>query len=324
MDETIAAGTEPVEDSAPPPGGVAVSEEASAEPKTNGAEPSDAPKAYWPDDWRQKIAEHYGAGNPKAVEKELRRLESINDPTGLFSHMRGMENTWATKNFVKLPGKDAKPEDMAEFNKALGVPEKPEGYMESLKFDDGLVLGDEDKPMVENFSAVAHEVGMTPGQMQTAVGWYLKQQQEQAYQLDEFDNQQQAEARKALQEEFGPAYKRMVNNVSAVFQNAPGGADVKNPESVYARILGGRTADGKIIGNDPDVVRWLIAMSQEINPAASVVDDGDLSGQSVENKISEIETLMQTDRRAYFKDEKKQAEYRKLLGARDKIRAKAR
>ena len=30
MDETIAAGTEPVEDSAPPPGGVAVSEEVSA------------------------------------------------------------------------------------------------------------------------------------------------------------------------------------------------------------------------------------------------------------------------------------------------------
>ncbi len=307
---------------------------AQGEVKTNGHDKSEvkteakvedkAEKAYWPDDWRQKIAEHYGSGNPKAVEKELRGLESINDPAGLFAHMRGMENTWATKSFIKVPGKDAKPEELAEYHKALGVPEKPEGYMENLKFDDGLILGDEDKPMAEDFAkSVAHEAGMTPNQMQKAVGWYLKQQQDQAYALDDQDDKQQAESRKALQEEYGPTYKRLVNNVASVFQKAPGGTDIKNAESVYARVLGGRTADGKIIGNDPDIVRWLIGLAQEVNPAASVIEDGDLTGQSVDDKIAEIEKFMNTDRRAYFKDEKKQADYRGLLDARSKIRAKA-
>lgn len=291
------------------------------------------PKGYWPEDWRQKVAEHYGAGNPKAVEKELRRLESINDPAGLFAHMRGMENTWATKNFVKLPSKDAKPEEIAEFNKAIGVPESPDDYLKDLKFDDGLVLGDEDKPMAEDFAkSVAHETGMTPAQMQKAVGWYLRQQQEQIYALDEQDEQFQTEARQALQEELGPTYKRLINNVSSVFQRAAGGTDINNSDSVYARLLGGRTADGKIIGNDPDVVRWLVGLAQDINPAASVIEDGDLSAQSVDDKIADFERRMAGKtkdgehdpavRKAYFKDEKAQAEYRRLINARSKIRAR--
>lgn len=350
----VDAGQAPADDNAPLPGGVPVSEGESTAPAKNGngseatgddgktlaagndatKEPSqeeDAP--YWKENWRQKIAEHYGAGNKKTIEKELRRLEGISDPAALYAHLRGMENTWATKNFVKLPGKDAKPEDIAEFNKALGVPEKPEDYMGDLKFDDGLVLGDEDKPLVEDFAKVAHDAGLTPQQMQKAVGWYLQQQQEQGYALDEADEGFQAESRKALQEEYGTAYRRLVNNVSSAFQKAPGGTDINNPDSVYARLLGGRTADGRIIGNDPDVVHWLVSVAQEINPAASVVEDGDLSGQSVDDKIATYERRMagkdENDkhdpaiRRAYFKDETAQAEYRRLVAAREKIRAKA-
>lgn len=324
---------------------VSTSGTASQEAKPNGQDQTvatgDEPKGsdetakpYWPEDWRQKIAEHAGAGNAKAVEKELRRLEGMTDPAALFSRWREMENTWASRNFVKKPGKDATPEDIAEFHRALGVPEKPEDYFKDLKFDNGLVLGEADRPIAESFATDLHKAGATPQQVQAALSWYLKHEEAQAAALDEADDAFRREAEQALKNELGAAFKRKTNNIATVFQTAAGGADIKNDNSVYARLMGGRTADGKLIGNDPDIVRWLIGLSQEINPAAAVVEDADISGRSIDSEISALEKRMKgvdehgrhdpQIRRAYFKDEAAQARYRELVGARDKIRAKAR
>ena len=88
--------------------------------------------------------------------------------------------------------------------------------------------------------------------------------------------------------------------------------------------MGVRMADGSIIGNDPDMVRFLVALALDKNPVASVVEDGDQTGKSVDTEIASIEKRMREDRSAYFKDEKTQARYRELIGARDKIQARKR
>jgi len=320
---------EAVENAAP--GGVSISGD-EPEPASNGtlasgaeSPPLEETKGYWPEDWKHKMAEDASAGDEKAYQKELRRLDKLGaTPADIYNAYRAIETTWSSRKFIKLPGEDAKPDDVAEFHKALGVPETPDGYLKDLQFDDGLTLGDWDKPAVEDFAVAMHEVGAPPDTVKAALHWYLMTQEEEAAALDESDDSFRRVSEQALKNEYGNAYRRYTNNIASLFHSAPGGMDLDNEESVYARVLGGRLADGKVIGNDPDVIRWLATLANNLNPAGSVVEDAAASGRSVEDEISALETRIREDRRGYFKDEAAQARYRELLGARDKIRARAR
>ena len=297
-------------------GGAAKTVAAGAETETKDQ------KAYWPDDWRQKVAEYIGAGDEKAVKRELKRLERFSDPTGIYASSRELEAKFSSGGLIKKPGKDAKPEEVAEYHKSIGVPEKVDDYFKDLKLDNGAVLGDTDMPVAKSFAEAMHKTGAPSETVKAALNWYYSNIEEQAANLDEADEKFRIESTQALKEEFGPSFKRQTNAIASLFSTAPGGADVNNEGSLFARIMGGRTSDGRIIGNDPDMVRWLTAIAQDVNPAAMVVEDGDQSGQSVENEIASIEKRMREDKRAYFKDEKAQARYRELLAARDKIQAR--
>jgi hypothetical protein len=315
-------------DIAPPQGGVSVSG-GEQSPNGNGTlasgeeAPKEEVKSYWPEDWRHKVAEHAAAGNEKVYKKELQRLEKLaSTPADLYNAYRAIESTWSSRNFVKLPGKNATPEELAEYNKAMGVPDTPQDYLKNLEFDDGLVLGDWDKPAVDGFTQRMHAVGAPPAVVKEALHWYLKSQEEDAAALDEADDSFRRVSDQALKNEYGNAYKRYINNIATLFQNAPGGADLDNEEGVYSRVLGGRTADGKKIGNDPDVIRWLASVANNLNPAGTVVEDADASGKSIDTEIAQIEQIMRTDRRTY--DKQYATRYGELLTAREKIRAKAR
>jgi hypothetical protein len=302
---------------------IATGADAEAEDKAKDKEADDKHKPYWPPDWREKMAEHASAGDKKAYARELKRLQRFTDPTSVYGFAREYEGKFDRGGLVKVPGKDAKPEEIAEFNKAMGVPEKPEDYFKDIKLENGAVIGDADKPLADAFAAAVHPAGASPAVVSAALNWYYKHQEEQAAAMDEADDEYRRESERALKDEFGPAYRRTTNAIGPLFSTAPGGTDIKNENSLYARLMGGRLADGRIIGNDPDVVRWLASIAQDVNPAATVVEDGNQSGVTIDAEIKQIEQRMRTDSRGYFKDETIQARYRELLTARDKIRAKA-
>ena len=277
---------------------------------------------YWPEDWRVKMAEHASAGDKKLYEKELKRLESMADPTQVYGSYRSIENTWASRKFIKLPGEGATEAEMKEFHKGLGVPETPEDYFKSVKLENGAVIGEADKPIVDAFAQAVHKAGAPPQVVNAALNWYFKQQEDQAAALDDADDAFRREATATLKEQHGAAFKRKVNATSTLFNATSGGPDVKNPNSFYARLLGGRTADGKVIGDDPEFNNWLIGLAQEINPAMTVVEDGDQSGKSIESEIKEIEQIMKTDRPRYNKEFA--GRYTQLLEARTKIQSRQR
>jgi len=280
------------------------------------------PPPYWPTDWREKIAEHASAGDKKAYEKEMRRLSNLDSPYQVYGSFRNLENTWASRNFIKLPPKEGASEsDIREYHKALGVPEKPEDYFKDLKLDNGAVLGEADKPIVDAFAAAVHKAGAPPAVVSAALNWYFAGQEKAAADLDQADENYRVESMRALKDEYGPAFERKRNAVAALFATAPGGTDIKNDKSLISRLLGGRTADGKIIGNDPDAVRFLINLALDQNPSAAVVEDGDQSGKSVEKEIAEIEQVMRTDRARYNREFA--GRYAELLATRSKIQARA-
>ncbi len=278
-------------------------------------------KETWPKDWRERIARHASAGDEKAFKKEMKRLERITDPAGIYGSFRDLEAKFSEGGLVKIPGKGAKPEEIVAFAKQLGWGDKPDEMLSQIKLDDGLEMGSEDKPVVASFVAAVH--GATSAQEFTnrAANWYFKQQEAAAAALDEADDEFRRESETALKEELGPAFKRNINAIGSIFAQAPGGADIKNEKSLYARLMGGRTADGRVIGNDPDMVRFLLSMVSEINPAATVVEDGNQSGESIEAEIKKIEGIMRTDRRDY--DKNYAARYTELLAVREKQKKRA-
>jgi hypothetical protein len=150
----------------------------------------------------------------------------------------------------------------------------------------------------------------------TALDWYFAQAGEQAAALDEADEAFRHEAEAELRESFGPGYRRQTNAIGALFAAAPGGSDVGDGNSLFARLMGGRMADGSIIGNDPDMVRFLARLAREINPAGIVTEGGNEAGKGEAAEIAAIEALMRKDRRAYDRDPQMQARYRELLGRR--------
>jgi hypothetical protein len=279
-------------------------------------------KPYWPDDWREKMAKHRAGDDDKAYKKELKRLQNFASPEGVYGMGREAEAKLTSGKLIRRPEKDAKPEEIAEFHKAMGVPEDPKEYFTNLKLSNGAVVGEADKPFVDSFAQTVHKSGMTPEQFNTAMNWYYHQQEAQAAQMDEADDTHRITAERELKEEFGAQFKRRVNALPVLFQQAPGGADIKNEKSVYARLMGGRTSDGRLIGNDPDVIRWLDGLRAEVNPNATVAEDGTGTPQTVEDEITKIEAIMRTDRKTYNRDHAKR--YGELLAIREKNQARAR
>lgn len=77
---------------------------------------------------------------------------------------RNLEKAYSGKmeGLARIPGEGAKPEEVAAFHRALGVPEKPDGYtIEPIEgMDDG---------RVQEFLTEAHQLGLTPKQVNALV-----------------------------------------------------------------------------------------------------------------------------------------------------------
>lgn len=279
-------------------------------------------KPYWPDDWREKMARHRAGDDEKAYKKELRRLQNFASPEGVYGMGREAEAKLTSGQLLKVPGKEASEEEIEAFAKALGVPEKPDEYTKDLTLENGAVVGDADKPFVDSFAETMHKAKARPEEFKAALNWYYAQQEAQAAQMDEEDDAYRIDSERELKEEFGPAFKRRIGAMPVLFQQAPGGSDIKNERGVYHRLMGGRTSDGRLIGNDPDIIRWLDSMRAEINPSATVTEDGVGTPETVENEITNIEKIMREDRKTYNRDYADR--YSELLNIREKNLARAR
>jgi hypothetical protein len=275
---------------------------------------------YWPSDWREQVAKHASAGNEKAYERELKRLQRVTDPAAIYGNYREAEAKISSNKAIFKPGPKATEEDIKAYHKALGVPDKPEEYIENLQLPHDQSLGEADMEVAKAFSVEMHEAGANQEVMNRALNWYLQRQEDAAAEQDDFDERQRYEAENELKEEYGAAYKRKTAAIASLFATAPGGPDAANEESLYSRLIGGRLADGTLVGNDPDMVRWLTALAGDVNPAATTLPDGMGSTKSVEDEIGEIEKIMRSNKREYFA--KHAGRYAELLEVRERMKAR--
>lgn len=283
-----------------------------AETLATGTDKDGKVTSDFPADWREKLA-----GDDKVL---LNRLQRLTDPTQLGKTIREQDKE-ISKRPVPLAKPDAKatPEQIAEYRKAAGLPLEAGDYIKNLKLPDGRDLGDPDKEVAADFAKEVglSDAGLSQAQYDKAVAWYFKRVEAEQDQRVIQDRSYRVEAEDKLRQEMGADYRANINAIGSLFDGAP--AAVKD------RLLGGRLADGRKIGDDPEMLTFLSRIAREQNPMASITPaNGQTRGQTVDSRIAEIEKRQREDYNGYFKDNAVQEEYRTLLTAREQSKRSGR
>lgn len=257
------------------------------------------------DDWRARLA--------NGDEKELKRLSRFVSESDVWKAYRELEKKKSEGELLSKFPKNGTPEEVNLWRKENGIPEAPDKY--DIKLDNGLVIGEEDKPMIDKLVTAMHGTNATNEQVKAAIATYYEIRSEQQQAMEAADVEFQDSALAELQAEWGGEYKRNINILNNFIGSAPD--DVKE-------MINSARYDGKVIGDHPEFVKWMTSLAFELNPAA-VVMPGAVNNPSsaIADEISSIEQMIKSRDDGYWKNPAKQERYQQLLDARDKINARA-
>lgn len=266
------------------------------------AEPDVAPD--WPENWRSLLAGE--------DEKLMKRLGDMSSPRAVLDWARNAEKKLSEIPRVPVLPENPTEEQVAKYREAIGVPNDPDGYLEGLT--DGLVIGEDDKPILQDFLKVAHDKNLPQSHVNATLDWYYSELEERQKALAEEDRRAQIENHSTLKSEMGREYDVHMGTYERLLDTAP--------EGLGDRLRAGRLSDGQPIGSNPDFVRWMLDMAYKVNPLASVVpaDGGAMTPGAVDQIINEAETLMRTDRKAYNRNNELQERYRWALDVKGRAR----
>lgn len=265
------------------------------------------PKGMWGDDWREKLA--------GTDEKRLERLKRFASPEALLQAQEEAQRKISEGLKPKgKPGDKATDEDWAAYRKELGIPDKVEDFVKAIVLPDQRQIGEADKPVVEAFAERAIKSGIAPADMTVLVDEYYRMQEETQFQQAEEDSKFRKEAEKDLKEAWGGDYAGNIAAMRPYFDSVDA--------ELFDALMGGRTADGRKIGNHPGIMKFFAAKAVAENPLATVLPSGASGADSIDTEIAALEKRMGTERESWFKDEKAQARLRSLYEAKDRIKAK--
>lgn len=261
-------------------------------------------KGDWPDDWSSKLAE----GNEK-IQKQLALLGS---PKGVAKAWIEANKKLTSGNLIeKLPEKPTD-EQLANYRKKNGIPEKPDGY-DLNELPNGLVIPEHERVFLNKFVEGMHEVNATPAVVKQALAKYADVLNDMAQTAREIDAGNRVEADALLKKEWGGQYKAN-NNLIQGMLNAQFGADAAK------QIPEARLPNGKRMFDDAGVKAVFLRMAMEIDPAATIdIPEGGSAMQSIDGRIKEILKLHQTNPQEYRKHH---AEHLQLIAQQQQLKAR--
>ncbi len=180
-----------------------------------------------------------------------------------------------------------------------------------MALPNGQVFGEADKPIIAALAGVALEGSIPPAAFNGVVAKYYELQDKAAQERVAADATFHDEAVSTLTAEMGGVeYKRNMNIIGNLMATAPAGTG--------DLLLGGRTADGKLIGDHPQVLKWLVDMGRQIVPVSTLMQPGAEAAAAVGTRKASIEKLMGDRSSEYWRGPTSaalQQEYRDLIGA---------
>lgn len=257
------------------------------------------------DDWRARLS----GGD----EKLLGYLGRYQSEKAFVEAAKKDRDAARAKTAIKLPDNPTD-EELAAYRKENGIPEAPEGYLASLP--EGLVVGEDDKPFVDQFLTKMHGVNAPPGVTNAALETYYDIVENQVAELNDKANAAKNESIETLREEWGPDYKRNLTVMHGYLDTLP--------EEVANAFRTGKDANGVPLGYNSAVLKWLTAQALEHNPVATVVPGaGANQASAIADEMAALQKEMGDRNSGYWKGPeaaKKQARFRELAAAAEKLK----
>lgn len=261
--------------------------------------PADPPTDQWGDDWRQNYAGE--------DDKMVKRLERYSSPKAAIDALVAAQNKISSGELKTVLPADASDDEVTAWREENGVPSSADDY--EVNLPNGIVVGEEDKPMVDSFLESALASNLHPDQVNNALGWYYDYQEQVMQQQQDADAESKQTGEDALRVEWGQDYRRNIQIVNNFLDGAP--------EGLKDQIMGARLADGTPLGSNPDALNWLAETSRAINPVATVVPgSGTNAVQAIETELASLKGMMGDRQSEYWKGDnsaKNQARYRELV-----------
>jgi hypothetical protein len=257
----------------------------------------------WSENWLDKMASDEKAKNilgryasPKAVGEAL---------------VAAQKKISSYKPSVELPQNPTE-EDIKNYRKAYNIPEDPKGY--DLKLDNGLVIGNEDMPVIEKFLERAHSRHAKPNEIKAVLQDYFEVQQAQNQEMINRFEEQRVKAEDELRAEWGNGYRQNANIINNFVENKFG--------DQAPNILNAVLADGTLLKNNPAVVRQLLNLAQDVDPVATIGRSSSYDAESIDSEIAKIEQVMHKSPKEYFTDKSMVKKYEELVTVREKLKSR--
>lgn len=247
----------------------------------------------WPESWRQDYAGE--------DEDKLEKLGRYANPNAAFDGLLSAQQKISSgeyKQAVPFPDKGTE-EEQASWRSTNGIPESAE------KYD----LGEISDELKASAAERAFNGNLNPAAAKTMVDFHNEQIALADEALDESDNLLKSDSEDKLRVEWGTEYRTDITKIQALLDTAP--------EGVKESLMGARLANGNLLGSDVDTLKFFLDLALIQNPTTSLITEGGTIMDSIEDEIASIKSKMGT--KEYLSNERMQARYRELIGARDSV-----
>jgi len=217
-------------------------------------------------DWRASIED-------AKLRDHAGRFTSVGDLAKAHLDLRQKLST-----AIVPPGKDATPEDVAAYHKALGVPEKPDAYKLPEGMSDG--LSDTGKVVVTGVLAEMHKAGATQAQVDAALSTFHRLNGE-ALAI------RQAEAARAVEKADASLRREWGSDFDGNVQAAQRAAKTFG-DADFAKFIAEATVGGIPLANHPAFIKAFATigrrMSEDGFQAAGALSDN--AAATIDEKIT--------------------------------------
>ncbi len=267
---------------------------------------AEAPKSWVADDWREKLAN----GDAKELAR-LQRFPDLNTVYRSYRELEGKVSSGAFKQEVDVTKLDEN--QLAEYRKSIGVPEKAEDY--ELGIPEGVVLSDQDQIILGSVLETMHGQNRKPSEVKEVVNSFLEAREIERANFIEQQKYERQNTEEALRAEWGGNYIQNIAAIKNLVDSMPNG--------MGDQLISARLPDGTLLGNNKEALMALAGWAMELNPAGSVVPGvGSDQLQSIQAEKAELEALMRQDINAWRKNGAARERHRQLIDAELKLKAR--
>lgn len=249
----------------PKPGDVAAAAAAGAAAAAANPTDPNAAAAAVDQFWRDKI-------DPK-FKPEADRFASLND---VFQSNRDLRTQNSER--IKVPDETASDEDKAKFRKALGIPDKPDGY--KVTAPEGVTMTDADNELLKVVMPLAHANGVPEKAFDGFVGAFMKlsrDMQTQAVEgIKKFGEDAEAQLKKDWGRDFD-ANLTLANRTAEVL-----GADFKKLLNETPMVGSG------MLGDHPVIVKVLANLGRQMDESSMTIGTTPEMKASIQDQINAL------------------------------------